>query len=153
MSRRRLPALSRWALSALFAGLVATGCTGYSGSKAQQVSQWASQYTVTANDQTVLSDVTGLRRSQAAGRLRDLTSNCAALVSDAGTAYGNLPTPDTGLTNELSEAYTSFADGGSTCAGVTSLGSPRLKGALRTIAAGVSELARATRMLAGFGVR
>ena len=51
-------------------------------------------------------------RSARRDLLKDVTSNCAGLVFDAGTAYGNLPTPDNTLTNELNVAYEDFASAG-----------------------------------------
>jgi hypothetical protein len=137
---------------ALLALGATAGCTGYSGTRAHQVSQWASQYTVVSNDQTVLSDIGALKRSLRAGRLKDVTSNCAGLVTDAGTAYGNLPTPDDTLTDELNTAYEDFANAGSSCAGAGSLRSKKITAALRKIAVGLVSLDQATRRLAADGV-
>ena len=139
-------------VAAFVALLAAAGCTGYSGSQAHQVSQWASQYTVISNDQTVVSDIRAIRLSLQAGRFKDLTSNCAGLVTDAGTAYGNLPTPDNTLTNELSAAYQDFASAGSSCAAVGSLRSKKIPAALALISRGLVSLAWATRRLGGEGV-
>jgi hypothetical protein len=128
------------------------GCTGYSGSVSHQVTQWASQYSVISNDSTVIADVSAIRRSLKAGRLKDVTSNCAGLVDDAGTAYGNLPTPDNTLTNELNTAYQDFANAGGNCATLKALHGAKLSAALRTISAGVAALARARQQLASDGV-
>ena len=109
--RRRLAGAS-----ALVAGLLSlcllAGCTGYTGSKANQVRQWASTTSVSANDSLVTQDITAIEASLQAGRLKDVTSNCAGLVFDTGTAYGNLPTPDNTLTDELNVAYEDFANAG-----------------------------------------
>jgi hypothetical protein len=40
---------------------------------------------------------------------------CALLTNDAETAIGNLPTPDTQLTNDLNNAYEDGAAGGDDC--------------------------------------
>ena len=40
---------------------------------------------------------------------------CALLTNDAETAIGNLPTPDTKLTDELNTAYTEAAAAGDDC--------------------------------------
>jgi hypothetical protein len=139
-------------LTAFLALGSAAGCTGYSGTQAHQVSQWASQYTVVSNDQLVVSDISALRRSLAAKQLKDVTSNCAGLVTDAGTGYGNLPTPDNTLTNELGTAYQDFVNAGSLCASAGSLNSKKITSALSTIARGVVWLDEATRRLAAEGV-
>jgi hypothetical protein len=132
-------------------GLLA-GCVSGPTSLAQQVSQWASGATVSANDGFVVQDVAAIRRSAKRGLLKDFTSNCAGLVYDSGTAYGNLPTPDNTLTNELNVAYEDFAAGGNACAAVHSLHSLAVARAMRKIAEGVVALDRATRRLAADGV-
>ncbi|MGP8221702.1 MAG: hypothetical protein ACLQQM_01600, partial [Acidimicrobiales bacterium] len=85
------------------------GCTSYTGSKANQVRQWASIALVTSNDNLVVQDIVAIKRSLRAKKFLDVTSNCSGLVFDTGTAYGNLPTPDNTLTNELNVAYEDFA--------------------------------------------
>ncbi len=154
--RRRLPKRLSAAFvssTALVVSLAVAGCgTGYSGSKANQVSQWASQYSVISNDQLVSSDVAAIRASVRAGKLKDVTSNCAGLAVDAGTAYGNLPTPDVTLTDELNNAYEDFASAAGQCAAAGSLDSPKIAGALSEIKVAVVFLARATRLLASEGV-
>jgi len=140
-------------LTTLVASWVAVGCgTGYSGSKANQVSQWASQYSGISNDQLVVEDVDAISASLRARQLKDVTSNCAGLAVDAGTAYGNLPTPDTTLTAELNTAYEDFASAGGACAAAGSLGSPKITTALSKIKSGLVSLRRATRLLASEGV-
>ena len=140
----------------LFAVLLATvalaGCTSYTGSRANQVREWASIALVSSNDQLVVQDIAAIKRSLLAKQFKDVTSNCSGLVFDTGTAYGNLPTPDDTLTNELNVAYQDFASAGSSCAAATSLHSGRIAAALRTIGAGVVWLDRATRLLASDGV-
>ena len=71
---------------------------------------------------------------------------------DAGTAYGNLPTPDNTLTNELNIAYEDFANAGSSCSSASSVHSHTVTSALRVIAAGLVSLDQATRLLAADGV-
>jgi len=149
----RRPLVDAAALLAGFAALVAlAGCTSYTGSKAHQVSEWASIATVVSNDQLVVQDIAAIRRSVQVNALKDVTSNCAGLVFDSGTAYGNLPTPDNTLTNELNVAYVDFTSGGSSCAAVSSIHSAKFAAALRTIAAGMTALDKATRLLAADGV-
>ena len=149
--RRRLFRAAVLAVGALALGVTA-GCTGYSGTQAHQVTQWASQYSVISNDAIVIADVGAIRRSIKAARLLDVTSNCAGLVTDAGTAYANLPTPDNTLTNELNTAYQDFANAGGICATATSLHAAKLFVAMKQIAVGVTALARAKLRLASDGV-
>ena len=111
----------RWARS--------SGCTSYTGSKANQVRQWASIALVTSNDNLVVPGHRGHQDARCGPRRSmDVTSNCSGLVFDTGTAYGNLPTPDNTLTNELNVAYEDFASAGSSCAAARSLHSRRITG-------------------------
>ncbi len=139
-------------LMALTAGGALAGCTSYTGSKAHQVSEWASIAMVSSNDELVVQDISAIRRSIKASLIKDVTSNCSGLVIDSGTAYGNLPTPDNTLTNELNVAYEDFASAGSTCSAAHSVHSHQVAAALRRIDMGVVSLERATRVLAGDGV-
>jgi len=129
-----------------------SGCTSYTGSKANQLRQWASIALVTSNDNLVVQDIAAIKRSLRAKKFLDVTSNCSGLVFDTGTAYGNLPTPDNTLTNELNVAYEDFASAGSSCAAVRSLHSRRITVALATIGVGVASLDKAARRLAADGV-
>ena len=140
-------------VAVLLAVVALAGCTSYTGSKANQVRQWASIALVSSNDNLVVLDIAAIKRSLRAKKFLDVTSNCSGLVYDTGTAYGNLPTPDNALTNELNVAYQDFASGGSTCAAAASLHSSRITSALATIGEGVVALDRATRRLAADGVR
>jgi hypothetical protein len=58
---------------------------------------------------------------------------CALLTTDAQTAIGNLPTPDTTLTDDLNNAYEEAAAAGNDCyngsTGVASLLGPVSEGA------------------------
>jgi len=117
------------------------------------VSEWASTASVVANDQLVTQDIAAIRLSVQKDLIKDVTSNCSGLVFDAGTGYGNLPTPDNTLTNELNVAYEDFANAGSSCAAARSVHSHVVVSALRTIETGVVALDKAARRLASDGVK
>lgn len=140
------------AVAALGACGLLGGCTSYTGSPAHQVAEWASIAGVSANDQLVVQDIAALRLSVRKDLLKDVTSNCSGLVFDAGTADGNLPTPNNSLTNQLNAAYQDFVSGGSSCAAARSVHSGQVVAALRTIAAGAVILDEAERRLASDGV-
>ena len=77
---RRTPGGATALVTVLLALGALAGCTGYTGSKANQVRQWASTTSVSANDRLVSQDITAIRASLRAGRLKDVTSNCSGLV-------------------------------------------------------------------------
>ena len=149
--RRRLVELLV-AISAVASFGALAGCTSYSGSPAHQVSEWASVADVSSNDQIVVQDIAAIRLSAHRDLIKDVTSNCAGLLVDSGTAYGNLPTPDNTLTNQLNVAYEDFASAGGSCSTVQSVHSAKFAAALKTIAAGVAALDKAERRLAADGV-
>lgn len=147
---RRRPRRARRRLAPLAAALAvaaAAGCTSYTGTPANQVREWASTATVGTNDADVVADVRALERSVRAGAVKDVTSNCAGLVYDTGTAYDNLPTPNEALTGELNAAYEKFFASGEACSSVTSVTAPGVATALADAADGLRLLDRPTRQL------
>jgi len=154
MNLGRRPLLAEMAVLLAMTGACGSlaGCASGPTSLAQQVAEWASSATVSANDSFVVKDVAAIQRSAGRGLLKDFTSNCAGLVYDSGVAYGNLPTPDNTLTNELNVAYEDFAAGGGTCAAAHGLHTRAVARAVHKIAEGVIALDRATRRLAADGV-
>jgi len=136
---------------AVFSATLA-GCTSYTGSPAHQVQEWAAGAGVVVNDAQLASDVTLLRKSVAARAPSAMTTNCAGLSYDSGTAYDNLPTPDSAITNELNIAYTDFLDAGNACAAASSVTSARVRAALVEIASGLDHLERAGALLKRDGV-
>jgi hypothetical protein len=102
------------ALSGLGAGLLLAACGGTPASLAQQVRSWAASTGFAAGTRELTGDLS---------RLSDLPSDspgarrtaCDVLVTDALSANQQLPTPDSQLTNLLSQAYTSAATAGRDC--------------------------------------
>ena len=140
------------AATVLTASLAAAGCTSYTGSPANQIREWAQQADVTANDAQLVADLGDFRRSVARGQLGEVTTNCAGLATDAGTADGNLPTPDNALTNQLNDAYEQFFNAGNDCAQATIMGSSRIVRANQRLTRGLAELRTAERKLRQAGV-
>ena len=93
-------------------------CAGeeQSGPPSAQVTTWVNGSGGGAAIGTLRADVANvdyvLSRHEATGSIRTV---CALLTNDAETAIGNLPTPDTSLTDELNAAYTDAAAAGDDC--------------------------------------
>jgi outer membrane murein-binding lipoprotein Lpp len=94
------------------------GCAGQeqSGKPAAQVSTWVSGAgggvaigTLEVDSRNIDLAVSSHDPSAA------LRTVCALLTNDAQTAIGNLPTPDTQLTNDLNTAYEDAAAAGDDC--------------------------------------
>jgi hypothetical protein len=108
----------RWVLVAVVVGSSAlAGCTlDESGPPAKQVSGWLT----TSGGGSAIGQVEldsrnidlAVSHHSAPSALRTV---CALLTTDAQTAIGNLPTPDTQLTDDLNNAYEDAASAGNDC--------------------------------------
>jgi hypothetical protein len=114
---RGRPAIAAVAAVALAAAALA-GCAGeeQSGTPAHRVAVWVggaaggtSIGTVDVDTRNVARIIDGHNSSAA------VKEACALLTNDAETAVGNLPTPDTDLTDDLNNAYTAAAAAGDDC--------------------------------------
>jgi hypothetical protein len=86
--------------------LLLAGCTQQSGDPSKQVSTWMSQ----SGDGAAIGQVeVDSRNVDLAFRDHNTSSAiktvCALLSTDALTAIGNLPSPDTSLTDDLNNAF------------------------------------------------
>ncbi|MGD0391024.1 MAG: hypothetical protein ABSC41_00120 [Acidimicrobiales bacterium] len=104
------------ALAVLCASVV-SGCTlDETGPPATQVSGWLTTSGGGSAVGQVEADTRNIQlaivRHDTAKALRTV---CALLTTDAQTAIGNLPTPDTQLTNDLNAAYEDAASAGNDC--------------------------------------
>jgi len=109
-------------LSVVLAGTVLAACTGYSGTLAHQVDEWASGASLTTNDGYVTSDISSIAVGIKQHQLTATHTACDGLGSDAGTADGELPTPDTRLTDDLNDAYLDFTKAAQDCSNAKSFG-------------------------------
>ncbi|HTW99915.1 MAG TPA: hypothetical protein VMD59_14120 [Acidimicrobiales bacterium] len=126
--------------AAVVAGLLLGGCS--SGS----VAQWAKASSLGDNDAILVSDAAHLRTGTRLHELEGVKTACQALVEDASTADGQLPTPDETLTDELNNAYEDDYNAGVVCYGTSSFTSAKFRKFERLLAAGSSELATAERL-------
>ncbi len=101
----------------LVSSLLVAGCTmDQSGPVATQVSDWMTTSAAGAaiGQVEVDSRNVGLALSRH-DPASDIRTVCALLTTDAQTAIGNLPTPDSQLTNDLNQAYEEAASAGTDC--------------------------------------
>jgi outer membrane murein-binding lipoprotein Lpp len=106
------------ASAALLGATVLAGCTGQeeSGPASARVSAWVSGAGGGAAIGTLEADSANidhaLSHHQPPAAVKTV---CALLTNDAETAIGNLPTPDTRLTDDLNNAYEKAAAAGDDC--------------------------------------
>jgi hypothetical protein len=117
LTGRGSPLLVGWSV-ALVGALLLTGCAGQdqTGPPAARVSSWvtgagggAAVGTLSVDSRNV--DLALARKDPAAA----IRTVCALLTTDAETAIGNLPTPDSQLTTDLNRAYEDAAAAGDAC--------------------------------------
>lgn len=146
---RRRPA--RLALALLGAAVLAAGC-GYTGSRAEQVGQWARQNHLVTDERQVIEDADSLELAMAKGTALQLRTVCGGLSSDAGTLYTTLDAPDHLLTDQIAAATEDFFHAAERCAVAPSITSPGARRALVLDRAGLAELGVVNRDLAGLHV-
>jgi hypothetical protein len=128
------------------------GCAPYSGTTAQKVQQWARHSSFVSDNDTLVDDVIRVREAVRIGTVKQVRTICGGFASDVGTAYTTLPTPDQALTDDLNAADILLVDASTSCSGVSSVSSPRMRRALGKLTSGLAQLARAQRLLQSFGV-
>jgi hypothetical protein len=105
------------ALGAVVAGgALGMACsTQYSGTLAQQFGEWSSMTQFPSEAKALQTDFRNfavLGAHPAPGVLR---TSCDVMVTDALNANQNLPTPDSRVTDLLSDAYNLFGESGRNC--------------------------------------
>jgi hypothetical protein len=106
------------AVAVAIGSMVLTGCAAQeqSGNPAHQLTAWVNGAGAGGSIGTVEVDIKNVdlafRQHDPAGEIRSV---CGLLVDDAGTANGNLPTPDQQLSDDLSAAYGTAYDAGTDC--------------------------------------
>ncbi len=98
--------------------VVLTGCAGpeESGPVSARVSSWMSTAGGGAAIGSLVVDSANIDHAIATHQPASaIKTVCALLTNDAETAIGNLPTPDSRLTNDLNNAYEKAAAAGDDC--------------------------------------
>jgi len=148
-ARRPVASVLALASSALALG----GCSGLTGSHAHRVAQWAVSSGVVANDQLVAADVRYVAVGISRRELVATHTACDGLASDAASAYGELPSPDTSLTSSLARAYLGYSRAAQDCSDAHSFASGAFARYDAAAAAAGRALGAARGRLAALGVR
>ncbi len=104
--------------SACLGALLLAGCAGQdaTGPASARVSAWVSGAGGGAAIGTLEVDSANIDHALAGHQASSaIKTVCALLTNDAETAIGNLPTPDTRLTDDLDQAYEKAAAAGDDC--------------------------------------
>jgi hypothetical protein len=114
---------ARWKIVAAGVGVLALGALAFvayggigNGTPTQRVTAWVSGSGLGQSIGTVVGDAARVRTAMAEHKsVGVLHTDCGVLLTDAQSANGELPTPDTQLTNLLSSAYALAYDAGNDC--------------------------------------
>jgi hypothetical protein len=88
------------------AAFASYGLRGAGGSPAQQMRAWVAQYNLGSSIGTLTGDNASVAKVVAQhGGLLDFHTVCGVLTTDAESANGNLPSPDSDVTQWLAHAY------------------------------------------------
>lgn len=124
-------------------GALVSGCGSPPVSTASAVASWAKGAGLASTDALLATDVAEVGRGIAARLLGPTHTACDGLGADAGTAVGQLPTPDQRLTDELNGAYLTLARAAQDCSEAGSFGAAGFSRFERGAAAGMAGLRRA----------
>ncbi len=90
----------------IFIGLVCASCSAdMSGSAQSRMKSWMDGTGLISSSSQILTDIKNIKISIKGDDLSSLHSLCVVLGNDVQDANGNLPSPNTAVTNELSLGY------------------------------------------------
>ncbi|MCU1495606.1 MAG: hypothetical protein JWO62_3370 [Acidimicrobiaceae bacterium] len=151
-ARARARRLAAPGAVAVLVALALGGCSSYTGSHGHQVAQWASGASLATNDGFITTDVREISSGIALRKLVATRTACDGLATDAGTAYGQLPTPDRALTNDLASAYLDYIKAAQDCTSASSFDGPAFDRYRRVAATATAAFDAAKRRLKALGV-
>lgn len=137
----------------LLLGGALAACSNMSGTTAQQVREWSNGAGYSADNAQLNSDLQSLAAGKRLRDLRGLRTACAGFGVDAATLQGELPTPDTAITDEINNAMTSFYNASLSCYAASSFSSSSFRTYERELASGVALYDKARKQLAHDGVK
>jgi hypothetical protein len=103
---------------ALALALLLASCTGADvggSSLSQRVRAWVSASNFSGSTATLRDDVRRMDRARSTNDLLGMKTECAVMVADVRSAYGELTTPDPELTTDLNNAYQALDRAASSC--------------------------------------
>jgi hypothetical protein len=119
---RRVAALITLAGMAFAAG----ACGGTSATLAQRLRAWESGASYSVDQDYITSDISDIARGLRSGQLAKARTACDGLYYDAGSAEGELPTPDEALTTALNDEYENAANAAESCSLASTLNGGRM---------------------------
>ena len=107
--------------------LVAAACTNGPTTLAGQMKSWASNATYSADVAQISEDLIGLRNGLKEHKFLQTRTECEGFGVDVEALYGELPTPDLTITNELGASLLSYYSASEDCFYSSSFTSAKFK--------------------------
>jgi hypothetical protein len=130
--------------------LIASSCTP-GGTPAGKLRAWESAAGYRSSQSLLSTDVDEIANGIRLGPLAALHTACDGLGVDASTAYGNLPTSDEQLTNDLNDEYLALSAAAEDCSEAPSRHGKAIARYRAEIAKAQSAEAAARRRIAAIG--
>jgi hypothetical protein len=149
--KRAIPrALVAVTLAAVVLG--AAACSGGPTTLSGQLKAWALNATYSADVAQISEDLTALRNGLQERKFLALRTECEGFGVDVEALYGELPTPDLAITNELGASLSSYYTAAEDCYYSSSFTSAKFKTYERLMTSSTKTYKKAVAQLAAYGV-
>jgi hypothetical protein len=132
--------------------LCAAACSSGPTTMSSKLKSWATGATYSADAAQISQDLTGLRNGLKEHQLLPLRTECEGFADDAEALYGELPTPDLTITNELGSSLSNYYTAARDCFDASSFTSSNFKTYERLMTSSGKTYERAVGQLASYGV-
>jgi hypothetical protein len=105
----------KWLSVVVVASGLALGACSEQSTTAQRVTSWVSSTALDADIAQIRTDAANVAKVEKIGSPAAIRTNCAVLDLDTENANQNLPSPDQGLTSDLTDAYTAEIQAAQDC--------------------------------------
>jgi hypothetical protein len=130
----------------------AAACGGGPTTLSGQLKSWAATATYSADAAQISEDLTALNNGLRERKFLALRTECEGFGVDVETLYGELPTPDLTITNELGSSLSNYYSAAEDCFYSSSFTSANFKKYERLLVSSGKTYRRAVGQLAAFGV-
>jgi hypothetical protein len=132
--------------------LGAAACSNGPTTMSGKLQSWATNATYSADVTLISQDLTGLRNGLKERQFLALRTECEGFGVDVEALYGELPTPDLTITNELGASLSNYYTAAEDCYYSSSLTSAKFKTYERLMTSSGKVYQRALAQLAAYGV-
>lgn len=139
---------------ALLAGVALTlsSCSSGPTTLSGKLQAWASAASYSSDVTQINADLVNLQNGYRERKLLPLRTACEGFSTDVATLYGQLPTPDQTITDELGSSLNDFYGASIDCYQASSFSSLKFQQYLTLLRSATTTYRRALSQLAAYGV-